>query len=85
MGNVMVRQSETLLKIGLFRSLDATRINRLDSQCSWRRASPNEWIIDYQDETFSAVGYTLPGKRRRDIFTLAGVLRGNVTIRLERG
>src|SRR5215475_2763779 len=42
-------------------------------------------IIDNQDETFSAVGDTLPGKWRRDIFALAGVLRGNVTILLERG
>jgi transposase len=37
------------------------------------------------DETFSAVGDTLPRKWRRDIFALAGVLRGNVTILLERG
>src|SRR6266571_597808 len=37
-------------------------------------------IIDNQDETFSAVGDTLPRKWRRDIFALAGVLRGNVTI-----
>ena len=42
-------------------------------------------IIDNQDETFSSVGDTLPRERRRDIFTLASVLRGNVTIRLERG
>src|SRR6516162_3260010 len=42
-------------------------------------------IIDNQNETFSAVGGTLPRKWRRDIFALAGVLRGNVTILLERG
>jgi hypothetical protein len=42
-------------------------------------------IIDNQDETFSAIGDTLPHKWRRDIFGLAGVLRGNVTILLERG
>src|SRR5215831_13018566 len=36
-------------------------------------------IIDNQDEAFSAVGYTLPRKWRRDIFALAGVHRGNVT------
>src|SRR5215813_9799850 len=35
-------------------------------------------IIDNQNETFSAVGGILPRKWRRDIFTLAGVLRGNV-------
>src|SRR5262249_44558074 len=42
-------------------------------------------IIDNQDETFSTVGDTLPRKWRRDIFGLAGVLRGNMTILLERG
>ena len=42
-------------------------------------------IIDNQDETFSAVGDTLPGKRRRDIFAFAGVLGRDVTILFERG
>ena len=42
-------------------------------------------IIDNQDETFSAVGDTLLRKRRRDIFALAGVLGGDVTILFERG
>src|SRR5262249_13147034 len=42
-------------------------------------------IIDNQDETFSAVRDTLPRKWRRDIFALAGVLRGNVTIRWNAG
>jgi hypothetical protein len=42
-------------------------------------------IIDNHDETFGAVGDLLPRKWRRDIFALAGVLRGNVTILLERG
>jgi hypothetical protein len=42
-------------------------------------------VINNQDETFSAVGDTLPRKWRGDIFGLAGVPRGNVTILLERG
>ena len=42
-------------------------------------------IVDNQDKTFRALGDTLPRKWRRDIFALAGVLRGNVTILLERG
>ena len=42
-------------------------------------------IIDNQGETFSAIGDTLPRKWRRDILGLAGVLRGNLTILLERG
>ena len=33
-------------------------------------------IIDNQDETFSAVGDTLPRKRQRDIFALAGYFEG---------
>ncbi len=49
--NVMSRQTETLAKIDLFRSLDSTKIQRLDTQCSWRRASRNELIIDYQDDS----------------------------------
>src|SRR6516162_3006907 len=42
-------------------------------------------IIDNQDKTFSAIGNTLPRKWRGYIFGLAGVLRGNATILLERG
>src|SRR5215471_8632890 len=42
-------------------------------------------IIDNQDETLSAVGNTIPCKRRRDILALAGILRGNVAVLFERG
>src|SRR6516162_1180640 len=42
-------------------------------------------IIDNQNEAFSAVGDSLPRKRRRDTFALAGVLGGDVTILFERG
>jgi CRP/FNR family cyclic AMP-dependent transcriptional regulator len=47
--SLISRQTETLAKIELFRSLDATAIRHLDSQCCWRRVSRNAWIIDYQD------------------------------------
>jgi CRP/FNR family transcriptional regulator, cyclic AMP receptor protein len=47
----MQRRSETLAKISLFRSLDDSDIAKLDTQCTWRRASANEWIITYQDES----------------------------------
>jgi CRP-like cAMP-binding protein len=47
----MSNQSETLANIRLFRSLDATLVRQLDTQCSWRRASRNEWLIDFQDES----------------------------------
>ena len=46
----MARRVETLAKIGLFRSLKPVEIQRLDTQCSWRRASSKDWIIDYQDQ-----------------------------------
>ena len=45
----MNRQTETLAKIPLFRSLDAAKVAHLDTQCAWRRATRNEWIIDYQE------------------------------------
>src|SRR5258708_31489744 len=67
----MVRQSETLQKITLFRSLDATLISRLDTQCSWRRASPNEWIIDYQDEN-NDVFFVVEGTVRVKLQAVSG-------------
>ena len=45
----MTRKTETLATVGLFRSLDAASIALLDTQCSWRRLSGNQWIVDYQD------------------------------------
>src|SRR5262245_53792525 len=45
----MTRRTETLARIDLFKSLAAAAIDRLDTQCSWRRASAGEWLIDYQD------------------------------------
>ena len=46
---LMNRRTETLARIGLFRSLDARAIGDFDSQCSWRRATRGQWLIDYQD------------------------------------
>jgi len=47
----MKRQSETLARFALFRSLDRELIHRLDSQCIWRRAKANEWVLDYEEES----------------------------------
>jgi CRP/FNR family transcriptional regulator, cyclic AMP receptor protein len=67
----MTRRSETLAHFVLFRSLDKPLIQRLDSQCIWRRARTNEWVIEYEDDTV-------------DLFFVAhGRLR--VTIRLVSG
>jgi CRP/FNR family transcriptional regulator, cyclic AMP receptor protein len=45
----MIRHSETLARIPLFRSLDSEAIRRLDSQCVWRRAKAKEWVLAYKD------------------------------------
>jgi len=47
---IMVRHTETLARIELFRSLTPEQISRLDTRCIWRRANAKEWILDYQDE-----------------------------------
>ncbi len=46
----MVRQTETLARIELFRSLTPEQIRRLDTRCIWRRAGAKEWILDYQED-----------------------------------
>ena len=45
----MSRSTETLAKIGLYKSLDAEAIRQLDTRCAWRRVEHGQWIIDYQD------------------------------------
>jgi CRP/FNR family cyclic AMP-dependent transcriptional regulator len=46
---MMIRKSESLVRIPLFRSLAADAVGRLDTQCGWRRAKTKECILDYQD------------------------------------
>jgi CRP/FNR family transcriptional regulator, cyclic AMP receptor protein len=67
----MTRRTETLAKIGLFRSLDAAKIELLDTQCSWCRAARNQWIIDYQD-TSNDVFFVVSGTLRVKIQSVAG-------------
>ena len=67
----MSRQTETLAKISLFQSLNATTIQRLDTQCSWRRALPKEWIIDYQEES-NDVFFVVSGAVRVKLQALSG-------------
>jgi CRP/FNR family cyclic AMP-dependent transcriptional regulator len=67
----MSRQTETLAKIGLFRSLDARAIGHLDTQCSWRRASRKQWIIDYQDQS-NDVFFIVSGTVRVKIQSISG-------------
>jgi CRP-like cAMP-binding protein len=65
------RTTETLAKVPLFRSLDPSEIRRLDTQCSWRSISANEWIIDYQEET-DDLFFVVCGDVRANIQSVAG-------------
>ena len=90
----MSRQTETLARIGLFRSLDAHSIRHLDTQCSWRRTPRKQWIIDYQDDAAAMifelrqhpVGHRLPVELRcrRWRFRAAGCT-GSTADRAEEG
>jgi len=59
----MARQTETLAKIPLFRSLTADAIAKVDTQCSWRTAAGKEWLLDYQDAS-SDVVFVISGSVR---------------------
>ncbi len=65
------RQSETLARIELFRSLSKDETTRLDTRCIWRRARAKEWIIDYQDES-TDVFFLITGVARVMIRTISG-------------
>ncbi len=67
----MSRKTETLAKIGLFRSLDEPTIEALDTQCSWRRATRNQWIVDYQD-TANDVFFIVSGTVRVKLQSVSG-------------
>jgi len=67
----MTRQTETLAKVSLFRSLSVSAVQRLDTQCIWRRASPKEWIIDYQDDS-NDVFVVISGSARVKLQALSG-------------
>jgi CRP-like cAMP-binding protein len=67
----MNRKTETLAKIDLFRSLDTANIKLLDTQCSWRRVSSNQWIMDYQD-TSNDVFFIVSGTVRVKLQSVSG-------------
>jgi CRP/FNR family cyclic AMP-dependent transcriptional regulator len=68
---LMSRQTETLARIALFRSLDARAIRDLDTQCAWRRAPANQWIVDYQDAS-NDVFFVVSGTVRVKIQSVSG-------------
>ena len=65
------RRSETLAKIDLFRSLDAQAISTLDTQCTWRKYSRNEWVVEYHEAT-TDVFFILSGVVRLKIPAASG-------------
>ena len=67
----MSRKAETLARIPLFRSLDPAKIEALDTQCTWCRASRNQWIIDYQD-TGNDVFFVVTGTLRVKLQSISG-------------
>jgi CRP/FNR family cyclic AMP-dependent transcriptional regulator len=67
----MTQATETLGTISVFQSLPATQVRHLDTQCIWHRASPNEWIIDYQDES-SDVLFVVSGTVKVKIQSASG-------------
>ena len=59
----MARQTETLARIPLFRSLTPDAIAKIDTQCSWRKAPEGQWLLDYQDAS-SDVFFVVSGSVR---------------------
>src|SRR5690348_12908210 len=48
--NAMRRCAETLAGIRVLRPLGAAGIQRLNSQCVWRRSAPKEWLAGYHED-----------------------------------
>ena len=67
----MIRQSETLARFALFRSLEPELKHRLDSQCIWRRAKANEWVLDYEEQSVDLF-FVVFGRLRVTIRPISG-------------
>ena len=67
----MARRSETLARFALFRSLGKDLIQRLDSQCIWRRASADEWLVEYEDDSVD-IYFVAYGRLRVTIRLISG-------------
>ena len=67
----MAERSSSLAQIRLFRSLDREAVQRLDSQCLWRRAAAKEWILDHEDEG-ADVFFVIVGHARVLVRTVSG-------------
>lgn len=67
----MTRQSESLARFALFRSLGENLIQRLDSQCIWRRVRTDEWLIEFADDTVDLF-FVVRGRLRVTIQPISG-------------
>jgi CRP/FNR family transcriptional regulator, cyclic AMP receptor protein len=67
----MHRHSETLARIGVFKDLDSDEINRLDTQCAWRRVDAGSEILSHLD-TSSDVYFVAAGTVRVVISSIRG-------------
>jgi hypothetical protein len=71
LGLEMIRQSETLARFTLFRSLAPELIHRLDSQCIWKRPKANEWVLNYEDDSVDLF-FVAHGRQRVTIRPVSG-------------
>jgi CRP/FNR family cyclic AMP-dependent transcriptional regulator len=67
----MIRSFETLARIPLFGDLALADVQRLDSQCTWRRAKTGEYILDYNDGG-ADLYFVVLGKVRVKIQAISG-------------
>ncbi len=67
----MIRNLETLARIPLFQALPEADVQRLDTQCVWRRAKAGETVLDYNDGG-SDLYFVSHGKVRVKIQAISG-------------
>jgi CRP/FNR family transcriptional regulator, cyclic AMP receptor protein len=67
----MRQKIETLAAVALFRSLDANKIQLLNTQCSWRQVPQNQWIIDHED-TSNDVIFVVSGVAHVKLQSISG-------------
>ena len=67
----MVRKVETLARIPLLRGVPPAEIERLDTQCVWRRAKSGDAVLDIGDEG-ADLYFVAHGKLRATIQAISG-------------
>jgi CRP/FNR family transcriptional regulator, cyclic AMP receptor protein len=67
----MSQQSETLVHVPMFRSLERSTVRAIDVRCEWRQVKAKQWVIDYQDEGVD-VFFVVAGSVRVLIYAKSG-------------